>query len=163
MSAGEIPRYSVMYPARYEEVVAVGASDAEGNLAHFSNAGSQMDLMAPGVGIVSVYIIIGRLGCGLGFTSGTSMAAPYVTAVAAIIKVLAPELDNKAIEKLLVELSDRGGGGAVGELRIPDTVDEITNWMGDQNPGIFERNEMKNQYRQLLIERINTSGEALWE
>ncbi|HXT52434.1 MAG TPA: S8 family serine peptidase [Thermoanaerobaculia bacterium] len=44
---------TVSYPAAYEGVVAVGAVDRNAELAAFSNNGSAIDLVAPGVGILS--------------------------------------------------------------------------------------------------------------
>ena len=44
----------ISYPARYSEVIAVGAIDQNDNLAGFSNVGPQQELAAPGVNIISL-------------------------------------------------------------------------------------------------------------
>lgn len=68
------------YPAAYDNVVAVAATDADDNLAWFSNSGNYVDIAAPGVNIRSTW------NDGLYNTiSGTSMACPHVTGVAALV------------------------------------------------------------------------------
>jgi len=47
-SNSEIMPFSVMYPARYKQVIAVGASTPFGDLASFSNTGEEIDVLAPG-------------------------------------------------------------------------------------------------------------------
>jgi thermitase len=70
----------VLYPAHYAPVIAVAATDASNIRAAFSNFGNQVDLSAPGDQIYSLYP-----GGGYGYRSGTSMAAPYVSGLAAIL------------------------------------------------------------------------------
>ena len=70
----------VEYPAAYEEVIAVGAINPTGERAEGSAVGDELELVAPGVQIVST----GAFG-GLCVAGGTSLAAPHVTAVASIL------------------------------------------------------------------------------
>ncbi len=70
---------AIRYPARYPNVIAVGAVDSLNNRVGSSNYGSELDLVAPGVNIYST--VIG----GYGYNSGTSMSAPYVSGLAAIL------------------------------------------------------------------------------
>lgn len=79
------------YPAAYDEVIAVGATDQLDNLAEFSNYGYWLELAAPGVNIFSTL-----LNNGYGYKSGTSMATPYVSAVAALILSNHPQFKRDA-------------------------------------------------------------------
>ena len=67
-------------PGNYEGCISVGAMSRNGSKASFSNYGDWVDICAPGVGIVSTYINGGYVSF-----SGTSMACPHVSGVAALI------------------------------------------------------------------------------
>jgi len=71
---------SLEYPAAYGAVVSVGACDHAGEIAPFSSRGPGLDLCAPGKDIYSTW-----LGGGYRRLDGTSMAAPHVAGVAALI------------------------------------------------------------------------------
>lgn len=69
----------MMYPASYNHVIAVAATDTNNQRAYFSNYGSTTDLAAPGVNIYSTY------GSGYDSLQGTSMACPVAAGEAAVI------------------------------------------------------------------------------
>lgn len=79
---GNVPgnRDTVIYPARWESVVAVAATNSSDTRATFSSTGPAVELAAPGVSINSTL-----MGGGYGTMSGTSMASPHATGVAALV------------------------------------------------------------------------------
>lgn len=68
------------YPGDYNEVVQVGAVDMNCKLAPFSNSNDEIDLVAPGVNILSTYMD-GKYAK----LSGTSMATPHVSGATALV------------------------------------------------------------------------------
>ncbi len=78
------------YPASYENknIISVAATDYYGNISEFSNYGNvSVDIAAPGYDILSTY-----LGNDYVFMSGTSMAAPFVTGMTALIYGTSPDI-----------------------------------------------------------------------
>lgn len=78
---GNYDAYEYSYPAAYVDVISVGAVDRKGVPASFSNSNLVIDLVAPGVDILSTYP-----NDQFAVLSGTSMAAPHVTASLALLK-----------------------------------------------------------------------------
>jgi serine protease len=103
-SSGNEGRGSVAYPARTKSVISVGATTSDGCLASFSNDGAGLGLVAPGGGddaqlagdpschpgapgtdiYQETYAQPGVFGLPAGY-AGTSMAAPHVSATAALV------------------------------------------------------------------------------
>jgi subtilisin family serine protease len=69
------------FPAVYPEVIAVAATDQRDVRAPFSNFGTKVDVSAPGVNIWSTFP-----DDSFTFLDGTSMAAPHVAGLAALIR-----------------------------------------------------------------------------
>lgn len=89
------------YPASFDRVLSVAATDTLDIKTHFSNYGPFVDIVAPGVKILSTWIDGSYLSSG-----GTSMAAPIVAGAAAILRSYYPEMDALQIKSLLKMTAD---------------------------------------------------------
>lgn len=94
-------------PANCPSVIAVGGTDPDGRRAWYSNYGSRVDVMAPG-GDLSLSAADGVLslgasagGFGYVYMEGTSMAAPHVAGVAALMRALDPSLTTAEAAEVL--------------------------------------------------------------
>ena len=81
-AAGNSASTADHYPSSFPEVISVSATDINDELASFSNYGSTIELSAPGVNIYSTIPV--EMGSYASY-SGTSMAAPHVSGVCALI------------------------------------------------------------------------------
>ena len=88
------------YPAAYPDVLGVSATDQVNAPASFSNSGPVVDVAAPGVGIISTYNADypeNTTGALYASFSGTSLAAPHVSGVAALLKARNADLTAEQI------------------------------------------------------------------
>lgn len=104
-------------PAHIEGAITVAALDENNNIASFSNYGSSVDVAAPGVEIISAFKDgkYARM-------DGTSMAAPHVSAVAAMLLLdetsMTPEEIENKITSCCVDLGEAGKDALYGYGRI---------------------------------------------
>jgi type VII secretion-associated serine protease mycosin len=110
----------VVYPAADPSAIAVGALTPGGDRASFSNYGSYLDLAAPGQDILAPCPAAGSTclssrqrgwtaPAGYARLSGTSMAAPFVSAAAALLVTAHPDLDPDAVKALLEHSAQDAG------------------------------------------------------
>lgn len=95
---------SPRYPGSYDlpNVLAVAATDDYGNLAGFSNYGAvSVDLGAPGVGIYSTFP-----NGSYGSMAGTSMAAPHVTGIVALLSAAKPGITVAQVRSAILGTVD---------------------------------------------------------
>lgn len=98
---------SVDYPARYSSVIAVSSIDSVLNRQTRASSGPTVEICAPGVSIYST-----TLGGSYGTKSGTSMATPHVSGVAALIIESDGSLSNDQVrEKMTASAYDLGAAG----------------------------------------------------
>ena len=95
------------YPANFNvsNLISVAATNSSGRLADYSNYGEKtVDLAAPGSGILSTRppTLFEFFGNPYGYDSGTSMATPHVSGVAALVAAANPNAGPALIESLLL-------------------------------------------------------------
>lgn len=94
-----------LYPAGYEKVIAVAATDRSDQKAYFSNYDKDwVDVAAPGVDILST--IPGQFGALYENMSGTSMATPHVAGLAALLFAQHPEWTNVQVREAIEKTAD---------------------------------------------------------
>ena len=167
-AAGNDGRRNVVnYPAKYPETIAVTAYDRNGRPARFNSTGPQVDFAAPGVQIYSTW-----LNNGYARLDGTSMAAPVVTGIVALLlskhfkqELETGENDCRTVEQIrhhLIKYSDdRGilGRDEIWGYGVVDVERAIINPLSNepveeidiivpQRPNIFRR--IWNWFRKLM-------------
>jgi hypothetical protein len=101
----------VVYPARYNGVVAVTAVDAAGKHLFFANHGSEVALAAPGLGVTAAAPKEGSVSF-----SGTSAAVPFVSGALAALLSQNPQMTlGEAVEVLCKYSNDAGAPGKDSE------------------------------------------------
>lgn len=121
---------SPMYPASYDvpNIISVAATTDADALAYFSNYGkSSVHLASPGVFILSTLPGVGSTPGGYGSLSGTSMATPFVSGLAALMKMEQPGLLGYQAKQLILQESDSVMGlndvvQSEGRLNVYNTI-----------------------------------------
>jgi type VII secretion-associated serine protease mycosin len=96
----------VSYPAGYPGVLGVGAVDEKGVRLAQSQVGSYVSLVAPGVNVIAA-----APGQGLAPLTGTSFAAPFVTATAALIRQRHPRMHAGEVVARILATTDPAPAG----------------------------------------------------
>lgn len=108
VAAGNSGRDACQFtPARATGAITVAATRRDGRLASFSNRGRCVTVGAPGVNIWSA---VGNADNSYGITSGTSMAAPYVSGIIALIQNEIGSVSNDVIVQTLQIISQKVEG-----------------------------------------------------
>jgi len=95
------------YPAAFDWPIAVASISSDGTRSSFSTVADYVDVAAPGAGIRSTIA-----NNGYADMSGTSMAAPYVTALAALARSIHPnEMAQQIRDRIVTTTTDRGSPG----------------------------------------------------
>lgn len=122
---------TVSYPAAFDEVLAVGATDRNDELAPFSSVGPEVDLLAPGTNVVStalpvnVYSDLEEPVHRYIALSGTSFAAPHVAGAGAMLMAEAGLSNVEARNRLEESAADLGldeEEQGYGRLDVPAAV-----------------------------------------
>ncbi|MFB1082178.1 S8 family serine peptidase [Jeotgalibacillus sp. JSM ZJ347] len=168
-SAGNTGADSPRYPSAYPQTIAVGAIGSDLLAADFSTTGGAVDLVAPGVSIHSTYLSHSYI-----HMSGTSMAAPHVTGVAALFKQLDPDASPTVIREQLfdqaVDLGEPGRDPIYGEGMVQG-FDVLTQSLPDiiQLEGVENVDGVSGQHAELSLytvfddgSRIEVTPHAVW-
>lgn len=104
-AAGNSGTGSVSYPANCnEKILVVGAINANGTRAYFSQYGEKLDVVAPGVNILSTVP-----GNGTESWQGTSMACPHAAGLAALVLERNPSLTVSQVCNLIEKNTKKVG------------------------------------------------------
>lgn len=109
---------TVDYPAKYPEVIAVAAIDPNEQLGKFSSRGTDVEVAAAGVEVISTY-----LNNSYAKLSGTSMACPHIAGAVAILlakglnrynRLLKPEEIRFLLQMCSIDLGAKGKDNGYG-------------------------------------------------
>lgn len=98
---------SVIYPAKYDNVIAVGATDSDDVKTSWSNYGPELDVVAPGQGVLSTYWTLQNNTNLYVYASGTSMSTPQVSGLAALIFSYIPNINNASVAEFIKNRADK--------------------------------------------------------
>ncbi|WP_328950760.1 type VII secretion-associated serine protease mycosin [Streptomyces sp. NBC_00184] len=121
-------RRRTTYPAAFDGVLAVAASDRNNERAPFSQAGEFVGIAAPGVDIVSTVP-----GDGQCTDNGTSFAAPYVAGVVALMRAKYPDWTAAQIIARIEQTAERSVNGRDAFVGW-GVVDPVRALSGDDAP-----------------------------
>lgn len=157
-AAGNTEHQNVNYPAAYNEVIAVGSINAEGELAELTSTGTQLELLAPGEQVFTTGLFYGTIG-----VSGTSIATAQVTGTAAMLKAKDKTKSADFIRGLLKASSKEVAGTGAGLIDYNyalDIYDEYANSYiaGENIDNEFENTEEIPDYS----EDADVVVEGLW-
>lgn len=125
------------YPASYPGVLAVGATNDQDWLADFSNHDARINVVAPGVDIMSTTptfltntMATNGIDAFYSVMSGTSMACPMVTAQAALLLSQNPTLKAEQLAELIQKSAKQVGDSRIfghGRIQIDASLQMLAN------------------------------------
>lgn len=146
------------YPASYDGVISVGATDRNNNRSWYSNYGTALDIAAPGGdtnkdldfnghvdGVLSTLVtkVAGYRSATTEYYDGTSMASPHVAGVLALMRAVHPTITPDQVDRLIssglitADLGDEGrddlyGYGLIDAFKAVQEAQKLAN--GGQLP-----------------------------
>ena len=149
-SAGNSSSTAPHYPSSYPEVISCGATDNNDYLASFSNTGSTIDLVAPGVNLYTT-----DRNNGYRDFSGTSASAPVVSSAAALLLSIGeynPEEIKQILKSTAVDLGQSGWDEKFGAGRI-----DLLSALSIKAPAIIKINSPRQDFAANYDFYINAS------
>ena len=98
------------YPAAYEKVIGITATDEDDGLYAMANRGAYVSVAAPGVDILAP--VVGR---SLDYMSGTSFAAAHISGIVALLKERNAKLEPEEVRRILLAAAHDLGAVGVDE------------------------------------------------
>lgn len=144
---------SVEYPAAFEEVMAVAATDEEANISDFSNRGDELEIAAPGEKVkVSGFFD------GTSVTHGTSIAVPHVVGVASLVWEKDLNKSNEFVRQLIEQSAKQIDN--INECGLLDAENTLKNYeefekIFDEEQGKASRRLEENQQEPERFEEIS--------
>ncbi|MFZ4085329.1 MAG: S8 family serine peptidase [Vampirovibrionia bacterium] len=147
--------YQPVYPASYETVLSVAATDKTDSIASFSNYGESVDVSAPGSQIPSTMnnqsYLAQKLPLnfvkniseehGIWLLSGTSMATPHVAGLTALILSKNPELSPGQVREIIKNSADQISGdkqASSGRVNALNALNLAVSFSNDANVNLKE-------------------------
>lgn len=158
---------AIPYPANsalVEDILVVGAINNQGSRWHIpanppqnsnpkgSNYGPSLDVVAPGSNVLT----LGGHSSGYGYASGTSLAAPYVSAIAALILSENPCLSVKAVNSIIEETSRKIGGYSYSTTALRPNG----NWNNEMGYGLVDAYAAVRKAQTLYLQNIEEANAA---
>lgn len=151
---------SINYPAKYAEVISVGAIDKDNKRGDFSSIGPDLELVAPGVEIYSTSKDGGYI-----TKSGTSMASPHAAGVAALLWSKDKTVLNEYIRGLLdcsaAKLGEKNYYG-FGKVDAAKALDSYTEFMSKQKARDLKTGRKVPQRGQVKVRETDSGLQVQW-
>ncbi len=110
-AAGNNHKTLPVYPCSHKGVICVGAMDNQGTITDFTNYGGKVDILAPGEAILGLYPLAKESRVlrikGIEQKNGSSQAAPFVSSVLAMMKLVHGDLKLKSMKARLYNSAKR--------------------------------------------------------
>lgn len=139
-----------VYPAGKDNIIVVGAVNQNDNVSLFSNYGDTIDIAAPGEQIDA--LLDGYL------EDGTSFAAPYVSAIAAMMLLVNPDVNTHVMEELLSIYSDDVGLD-MKDKAYGHGIVNFKNFAMDESFTIISRKKVIEPYASGYLKIYSSEGE----
>lgn len=127
---------AVEYPAAYDEVLAVGAADLEGNKLKATCDGKEIEIFAPGSQIITTGLFGGSL-----VTEGTSIATAQVSGAASLLWAMDKSRSAGYIRSLLTSTSQKMENSGISNAGLIDIENAVKQYKEFSNIYVEDKTE----------------------
>ena len=112
-NSGENTNHRIDYPGNSrEEILVVGSTNRDMSRSSFSSYGNELNVVAPGS---DIYTTSNAIGNQYKIESGTSLAAPHVAGIAALMLSVNPELTSIQVKNIIEQTAKKIGNYSYGD------------------------------------------------